>query len=409
MTQEELLNIVHELRNNKDCSDEQLCEVIKAANQTINFENIAKLIGERPATEENEGKKAAVKFTQQEINRMPQKFKKIFKFNNLVAHIIMRKGNVYEVRCMIDGVRYSGSSKNLATAKAKFIDSLIHGGKRRRKPAKPKVMFNDYFLRWLETVKKPYIKESTYAEYTYYYRANITPTFEGKEIEEIDSFFLQQYINSFTSQRHFRTAVKIYNLLMPCFKYAVADGVIPRNPMDKIVLPKYDKRVGMPLTRVEERYLLDELQRTGSIYAQALVFLLYTGLRVGELASVTMEGDWVRAVSLKGRKGLKDKIRRIPVSPNLKRFLPLIQTDKIVKLSSDAIARHVKDYFEGHRTHDLRHTFITRAQEVAIRREIVSLWVGHAPDSSVTSLIYTHLEFNEQLQLDEIAKFDYVP
>ena len=144
MTQEELLNIVHELRNNKDCSDEQLCEVIKAANQTITLENIAKLIGERPATEKNKGKKAAVKFTQKEI-------------------------------------------------------------------------------------------------------------------------------------------------------------------------------------------------------------------------------------------------------------------------SSDAIARHVKDYFEGHRTHDLRHTFITRAQEVAIRREIVSLWVGHAPDSSITSLIYTHLEFNEQLQLDEIKKFDYVP
>lgn len=142
--------------------------------------------------------------------------------------------------------------------------------------------------------------------------------------------------------------------------------MIPRNPMDKIVLPKYDKRVGMPLTRVEERHLLDELQRTGSIYAQALVFLLYTGLRVGELASVTMEGDWVRAISLKGRKGLKDKIRRISVSPNLKRFLPLIRTDEIVKLSSDAIARHVKDYFDGHRTHDLRHTFITRAQEVQI-------------------------------------------
>jgi len=340
---------------------------------------------------------------------MPQKFKNIFKYNKVIAHIIMRKGNVYEVRCMIDGVRYSGSSKDLETAKQKFIDSLNNCGKRRRKSENQKVMFNDYFLRWLETVKMPYIKERTYSEYVYNFRANISPVFANMEIADVDSFFLQQYINSFTSQRHFRTAVKIYNLLMPCFKYAVADGVIPRNPMDKIVLPKYDKRVGMPLTRVEERHLLDELQRTGSIYAQALVFLLYTGLRVGELASVTMEGDWVRAVSLKGRKGLKDKIRRIPVSPNLKRFLPLIQTDKIVKLSSDAIARHVKDYFEGHRTHDLRHTFITRAQEVAIRREIVSLWVGHAPDSSVTSLIYTHLEFNEQLQLDEIAKFDYVP
>ena len=76
MTQEELLNIVHELRNNKDCSDEQLCEVIKAANQTINFENIAKLIGERPATEETDGKKAAGKFHQQENNRRPQQSKR---------------------------------------------------------------------------------------------------------------------------------------------------------------------------------------------------------------------------------------------------------------------------------------------------------------------------------------------
>ena len=75
MTQEELFNIVHELRNNKDCSDEQLCEVIKAANQTITLENIAKLIGERPATEKNKGKKAAVKFTQKEINKMPQNSK----------------------------------------------------------------------------------------------------------------------------------------------------------------------------------------------------------------------------------------------------------------------------------------------------------------------------------------------
>mgnify|MGYP002467317425 CR=1 FL=1 len=106
---------------------------------------------------------------------------------------------------------------------------------------------------------------------------------------------------------------------------------------------------------------MDELQRTGSVYAQAFVFLLYTGLRVGELASMTMEGDWVRAVSLKGRKGLKDKIRRIPVSPNLKRFLPFIQTEQIVALSKDSISRHMSDYFEGHHTHDLRHTFITRA------------------------------------------------
>ena len=408
MTQEELLNIVHELRNNKNCTDEDLCEVIKAANQTINIENIAKLIGEKSATEKNEGKKAAVKFTQKEINRMPQKFKKLFKFNHIISHVILRKGNVYEVRCMIDGVRYSGSSKNLETAKAKFIDSLLNGAKKKRKNEKPKVLFNDYFLRWMQTVKKPYIKDNTYESYMQVFRANICRAFENKGIEEADSFFLQEYINGFTSEGHFRTAVKVYNLLTPCFKYAVADGVLARNPMDKIVLPKYDQKKGSPLTRAKEKHLLDELQRTGNVYAQAFVFLLYTGLRVGELASMTMEGDWVRAVSLKGRKGLKDKIRCIPVSPNLKRFLPFIQTEQIVALSKDSISRHMNDYFEGHHTHDLRHTFITRAQEVAIRREIVSLWAGHAPDSSVTTTVYTHLEQNEQIQMEEIKKFDYV-
>ena len=68
---------------------------------------------------------------------------------------------------------------------------------------------------------------------------------------------------------------------MPCFKYAVADGVIPRNRMDKIVLPKYDKRVGKPLTREEERHLLDELQRTGSIYAQAFSGMIKTRRKRG--------------------------------------------------------------------------------------------------------------------------------
>ncbi|MBQ8725495.1 MAG: hypothetical protein IJY84_00090 [Clostridia bacterium] len=60
-----------------------------------------------------------------------------------------------------------------------------------------------------------------------------------------------------------------------------------------------------------------------------------------------------------------------------------------------------------HHLHELRHTFITRCQEVGIRREIVSLWAGHVADTSITSTVYTHLEKNEQIQLDEIKKFNY--
>lgn len=35
------------------------------------------------------------------------------------------------------------------------------------------------------------------------------------------------------------------------------------------------------------------------------------------------------------------------------------------------------------------------------------MWVGHAADTSITSTVYTHLDKNEDLQIDEMKKFDY--
>lgn len=218
---------------------------------------------------------------------------------------------------------------------------------------------------------------------------------------------MQNFINGFTESERYRTAKKIYNLLSPCFDYAVADGILDRNPMAKVVIPKYEIKQGRPITREEEKILVNTLTKTKNVYAQALVFLTYTGLRVGELASVKQNGEWFEAVTEKERKGLKDKIRRIPISPNLKRWLPYIDVEAIKKLNKNTISRHLSDFIQNHHTHDLRHTFVTRAQEVGIRREIVSLWVGHAADSSITSTVYTHLDANKEIQLQEIKKFDY--
>ena len=401
MTQEELLDIVHTLRSNENCSDADLCEVIKAANQTINLQTLATLIKTSP---EQKSKNKALKFTKKELFQMPKKFKKLFTYNKAIAHVRLTSRNVYEVRCMIEGVCYFGSSKDLEIAKAKFIESL-RNGPTKIKQERRKLLFNDYFMRWMETVKKPYIKASTYGSYMQVFKSNIEDVFKELVLTEIDSFFLQNFINGFTESEHFRTAKKIYNLLSPCFDYAVADGVLDRNPMAKVVIPKYEIKQGSPITHEEEKILVNALRK--SVYAQALVFLTYTGLRVGELSSVVYDGEWIEAVTEKERKGLKAKVRRIPVSPNLKRCLPLIDVEAIKKLNKNTISRHLGDFIKNHHTHDLRHTFVTRAQEVGIRREIVSLWVGHAADSSITSTVYTHLDQNKEIQLQEIKKFDY--
>ena len=69
------------------------------------------------------------------------------------------------------------------------------------------------------------------------------------------------------------------------------------------------------------------------------------------------------------------------------------------------LGRTFKEWLPAHHLHELRHTFITRAQECGIAREVVSLWAGHKADNTMTTNVYTH--FSEEFQLQEIKKFDY--
>ena len=112
-------------------------------------------------------------------------------------------------------------------------------------------------------------------------------------------------------------------------------------------------------------------------------------------------------MTAKQRKGMKEKSRSIPISPMLKQVLPLIDIEAIKAVSLNPLTKHFKDIFPNHHLHDLRHTFITRAQECGIRREIVSLWAGHRADSSITTTVYTHFQERSELQIQEMEKYHY--
>ena len=91
----------------------------------------------------------------------------------------------------------------------------------------------------------------------------------------------------------------------------------------------------------------------------------------------------------------------------LRKVLPFIDIEQIKAASLCVLTNRIKDIFPHHHLHDLRHTFITRAQECGIRREIVSLWAGHKADSSITTTVYTHFQERSELQLQEIEKYSY--
>lgn len=349
---------------------------------------------------------AELKFTDKEILSMPKPLQKSFRCNRVTAHVAKRSNGSVTVRCQIDGVRITATARTVAEAKQKFIDRLKSVMPARR-VAVSRTNFEAYARRWLDSVKRPYVKPTTFKEYARQFDRDIFPRFGGMQLESIKHFELQEFINEFTLTGRFKTASKVTQLLTSLFDYAVADGVIERSPMAKIRRVKYEKTHGTALTREEERQLIEALKNAPTLYNQAFAFLCYTGLRRSELATVKLGDGFITVVSAKQRLGAQEKTRNVPLCPMLQRLMPGIELESIKQLSPAMLTRHFKALLPNHHLHDLRHTFITRAQECGIARELVSLWAGHAADTSQTSTVYTHLGQNLSLQLTAIKKFDY--
>lgn len=347
--------------------------------------------------------------TDKEITEMPKPFNPTYKVGKITAKIRLKQNGTYEIRCCVNGQNFSSASTLLADAKKKFAEKLKAAVPQYASTNVKTTYLEDYMRQWLETVKKPYIKEDTYKRlYLQVFNAYIIPNFGKRDIKTIKPLELQTFINSFTEAEKFRTAQKLQQVLSALFDYAVTDEIISRSPMAKVKIGYYEQKHGVPLTRSEEKEFIQKLKDSPTIYAQAFAFILYTGLRRSELASAVADDKWVTVTTAKQRKGKSEKIRRIPISPMLKSILPLIDVEKVVKVTPGVLTKRFKMLFPNHHLHDLRHTFITRCQECGIQREIVSLWAGHAADSSITSTVYTHLEQYSDNQIAEMQKFSYV-
>ena len=137
---------------------------------------------------------------------------------------------------------------------------------------------------------------------------------------------------------------------------------------------------------------------------QAVLFVLYTGIRRSELASIVVDDKFVNVANAKLRKGRRQTVRHIPITPKLKDVLPYI-TDQAFCVSPDMLTRTVKKLMPAHHSHELRHTFISRCKECGVLPEVVSIWAGHALSGTVTVTVYTH--YSKEFMLSEAEKVCY--
>ncbi len=167
--------------------------------------------------------------------------------------------------------------------------------------------------------------------------------------------------------------------------------------------PFYLAKPNEPLSKEEEATFIHKLFSTNSPYAYNFVVILYAGLRRSELKTAVFDENFVTVKGAKQRKNHPEKIRRIPISPMLRKFMPL---GYMPIVRDDTLSALFKDLCPEHKLHDLRRTFNVRARTCGIPKPLVEHWLGHAPSrDDVNEMHYMH--YDDEYQLQEIKKFSY--
>lgn len=331
----------------------------------------------------------------------------------LPVPVRQKPNGVYEARLRKYGLNVAVSSKDYGKLKPKFLAALTScklptSQGEVTEPAEPAgaPLFETVALRWFE-LKRPTIKQNTITFYESLFRASLLPAFSGSCIDAIRQSDIQSLVNRYLEAGKLRTATKVFQTLKAVFDFAVGDDLIEKSPMRLLKPPKYEEKNGCALTRAEERKLIELIAASNCVpeVKHALLFLLYTGIRRSELASARIEGEFISVLCSKLRKGYQERRRLIPITPMLARWLPEMDLAALRAVNPDALTQAMKRLMPDHHLHELRHTFITRAQECSVPREVVSVWAGHAADNTQTSNVYTH--FGEEFMLKEGRKVIY--
>lgn len=345
-----------------------------------------------------------LKFTNKEIETMSEPVKILLIYSGYEIKYRVIK-NTYQVRFRRDGYNIELCAKDLNSLKIRFLTE-IEKAVPKKKSVTP--YLKDFIKEWL-AIKKTTVKESTYKSYLDLINAHIIPAFGNKRLDEITRADVQNYLSELVSKEKYRTAEKLKVQLNAIFEVAVADYNF-KSPMAKVEVTKYEVKKGNSLSLSEEKTVVDYciLHREEPV-CSAILILLYSGMRVGELASAILYENYIECETEKVRKGKTKEFRKIPLSPMLRKVLPYIDFEAAKTVKRDYVNRRFQKILQGRHTHELRYTFITRAKECGCNLELVMLWDGHKFDKDVKSSAVDrgYTTYSNDYYFKEIEKIDY--
>jgi integrase len=145
-------------------------------------------------------------------------------------------------------------------------------------PGLSRVTVGEWSARWLAGQSQ--LKPSTRARYEGILRVQVLPTWRDVRLSDVTHADVVAWVSSLDlAPATVRQAHRVFSLVLGL---AVRDGRMPRNPADKVPLPRAAKPDKRFLTHAEVARLAD----AAGPYGLAVQVLAYTGLRFGELAAL---------------------------------------------------------------------------------------------------------------------------
>ncbi len=336
---------------------------------------------------------------------MPKTFKKEFRAQGCTAHVRKRTDGryvcSYEIRYRRNGYNISVSAKTLQEAKDRFIEVLNNGlpapTAKESTDTVPKT-FNEFALYYFNKFRVRRVAERTMKEDLWRYKRYLYPEFGSMPIPQITSAKCQSLIDSIVAQRKLKTAAEIFSLLNVILKMAIRHEIIRHNPLEIVIVEKYEKDHGKALTRKEEKILLTE--SAGTVYQLMFAVALYTGLRPNELETARICGNMIVARNSKQKDG-KEHTKRIPITPMLRPFLDGITELHFYK--PEQLRKKLREILPGHILKDLRKTFQSRCKECGVEEPAREEMMGH----SLGALGNAYTELSDEYLLQEAEKVMY--
>ena len=304
----------------------------------------------------------------------------------------------------------------------------------------PNPTFAEWSEIWLETFCKNCIKQYTYEWYKNYCEKYIVPKIGQYTLKQISTVVCQQFLmEMYTNGRHkctekygtglaLKTVQGIKIALQCCLQKAVDEGLLDRNPVAKVKLPREPKKEMQTMKANELKAFLDETKRSDCY--EFFYLELMTGLRIGEILALTWDDLDVENKTIRVNK----QVQRIDgeLTVNTPKTASSIRTLSICEdcvnelLKMRARQRFVTDLMfpspvtMGYRDakavtrllhriqkragvpeirfHDLRHSFATLSLEEGMDVKTVSHMLGHT-DAGLTMNTYMHVTDKMQQQV----------